>query len=180
MYYHEDEDMFFRIIDGLTRVFNWVILALTGTAIALLVPMMFLVAGDVIGRYLLNSPIPAVFEINSCFLMVLVVFFPLAYVHRRRQHVFVTLFTQNFPPRARAMLDAFSVTLGIVAFGLIGWYGMEIALKATKVREYSPGIIDVPVWMSKWIVPIGAFVFCIELLLDGAKHIKTIINPSSE
>jgi len=172
--------MFFHIIDRLSQGFNWVILTLTGISVALLVPMMFLVAGDVIGRYILKSPIPAVFEINSNFLMVLVVFFPLAYVHRRREHVFVTLFTERLPQRIKAALDTFSVTLGAVAFGLIGWYGMVFALKATKVREYSPGIVDVPVWMSKWIVPIGAFAFCFELMLDGAKQVKMIINPSSE
>lgn len=156
------------------------IVTLTGIAVALLVPMMFLVTGDVIGRYILKSPIPAVFEINSCFLMVLVVFFPLAYVHRRREHVFVILFTDKFPPRIKAALNTFSVILGALAFGLIGWYGLKFAVKATEVREYSPGIIDVPVWMSKWIIPIGALAFCIELLLDGAKNVKMIINPSSE
>jgi TRAP-type C4-dicarboxylate transport system permease small subunit len=172
--------MFFRIIDRFSRFFHWVILALTGISVALLVPMMFLVAGDVIGRYIFKSPIPAVFEINSNFLMVIVVFFPLAYVHRHGEHVFVTLFTEKFPPRIKAALDTFSVTLGAVVFGLIGWYGVIFALKATKVREYSPGIVDLPVWISKWIVPIGAFAFCVELMLSGAKQIKTMINPSSE
>ncbi|MBW1681425.1 MAG: TRAP transporter small permease [Deltaproteobacteria bacterium] len=172
--------MFFQIIDRLSRLFQWVILTLTGIAIALLVPMMFLVAGDVIGRYVFKSPIPAVFEINSCFLMVLVVFFPMAYVHRRREHVFVTLFTDKFPARVKAALDTFSVFVGAVAFGLIGWYGMIFAVKATEAREYSPGIIDVPVWISKWIVPIGALAFCIELLLDGMKHLREIFAPPAE
>jgi len=172
--------MFFRIIDRLIGILHWVALGLTGVAMALLVPMMFLVTGDVIGRYLFKSPIPAVFEINSCFIMVAVVFFPLAYVHERGQHVFVTLFTDKFPPRVRAALETFSLVLGALAFGLIGGYGTKFAIKATKVREYSPGIIDVPVWISKWIVPIGAFIFCLALLLDGAKHIQTIINPSTE
>lgn len=142
--------------------------------------MMFLIAGDVIGRYLLKSPIPAVFEINSHFLMVLVVFFPLAYVQRRKEHVFVSLFTDKLPPRARAVLDTLSVVIGITAFGLIGWYGLEIAVVATRVRDYIPGIIDVPVWISKWFVPIGAFALCLELLIDGVRHVGSVITGSSE
>jgi TRAP-type C4-dicarboxylate transport system permease small subunit len=172
--------MFFRFTDRLSRYFNWVALSLAGIAIALLVPMMFVVAADVIGRYFFNSPIPAVFEVNSNFLMVLVVFFPLAYVHRHKEHVFVSLFTDNLPPRIIAVLELASVILGAFVFCLIGWFGMEAAVRSTKVLEYSPGIIDVPVWISKWFVPIGAFAFSIDLLLDGAKHLKKIIDPSSE
>lgn len=172
--------MFFRIIDRMSWVFTGIVRTLTWIAVALLVPMMFLVAGDVIARYLLKSPIPAVFEINSCFLMVMVVFFPLAYVHRKKEHVFVTLFTEKLSIRVKAVLDTFSVSVGAFAFGMIGWYSMKSAIKATKVLEYSPGIIDVPVWLSKWIVPIGAFVFTLELLIDGGRQVKTIINPSEE
>jgi TRAP-type C4-dicarboxylate transport system permease small subunit len=167
-------------MDRLSWVFSGIVQTLTWIAVALLVPMMFLVAGDVIGRYLFKSPIPAVFEINSCFLMVMVVFFPLAYVQRRKEHVFVTLFTEKFPIRVKAALDTFAVAVGAFAFTMIGWYSMKTAIKATKVQEYSPGIIDVPVWLSKWIVPIGAFVFTVELIIDGGRHVKTIINPSEE
>jgi TRAP-type C4-dicarboxylate transport system permease small subunit len=169
-----------HIFDRLDRTVEKCAQLLTGAAMVLLVPMMFLVAGDVIGRYVFNSPIPAVFEINSNFLMVIVVFFPMAYVHVKGEHVFVTLFTEKMPMRVKAMFDAISVFLGAFIYSLIGWYGASVAFKATKVQEYSPGIIDVPVWMAKWIVPIGAFVFCIELVFSGIKHIKLIVNPSSE
>ncbi len=167
-----------RIIENLAGIHGGVIKFFTAVATALLFPMMLLVTADVIGRYVLSRPIPAVFEINSNFLMVLVVFFPLAYVHRRKEHVFVILFTEGFPPRAKAVLEMVSIILGVFAFGLIGWYGLEAAIAATKVREYIPGIIQVPVWMSQWIIPAGCFAFCVELLIDGFMHIQTIIKPS--
>jgi TRAP-type C4-dicarboxylate transport system permease small subunit len=175
-----DEGMFFRVIERIAQGYGWVMAVLMGTAIAVLVPMMFLVAGDVIGRYLLKQPIPAVFEINSHFLMVLVVFFPLAYVQRRKEHVFVTVFTEKFPPRAKALLDTLSILIGIIAFGLIGWYGLDVALVSTRVGDHIPGIIDVPVWISKWFVPIGAFALCLELLIDGARHVQALITGESK
>jgi len=172
--------MFFDVIDRLSRVYYWIVLGLTSVAVAVLAPMMFLIGGDVIARYLLRKPIPAVFEINSNFLMVLVVFFPLAYVHRHKEHVFVTLFTEKFSAMGKAILDVFSAILGIIAFGLIGWYGVDTALVATEAREYVPVMINVPVWISKWFVPIGCFAFCIELFLDALKQLQIIINPASE
>jgi TRAP-type C4-dicarboxylate transport system permease small subunit len=148
-----------------------VCIALTVLAVAVLVPMMFLIAGDVIGRYLLKKPIPGVFEINSYYLMVLVVFFPLAYVQRRRQHVFVTLFTERFSQRARSALDAVACLIGIVTFGLVAWYGLKVALVSTSVRDMIEGIINVPIWISKWFVPTGAFALCLQLLLDAILHL---------
>ena len=157
------EAVFNRVVDGLTYV-----------AVGLLVPMMFLVTADVIGRYLLNSPIPAVFEINSYFLMVLVVFFPLAYVDRHKEHVFVTLFTDRLGAKTRAVLETVSLVIGIAAYSLIGWYGLQRAIMSTEVREYISGIIDVPIWLAKWIIPIGCLVFVIELALDAVKHVRFI------
>jgi TRAP-type C4-dicarboxylate transport system permease small subunit len=57
------------MIERFGMIHGWVIKTLTALATALLAPMMFLVTGDVIGRYFLNMPIPTVFEINSNFLM---------------------------------------------------------------------------------------------------------------
>ncbi len=171
--------MLLHILDGLSYCFDWVVRILTGLAISLLIPMMFLVPGDVIGRYLLKKPIPAVFEINSCFLMVIVVFFPLAYVHRKKEHVFVSLFTQRFSLRMNDLLDALSVFLGALVFGLIGWYGLEQAIHSTQILEYIPGIIDIPVWISKWFVPIGSLVFSLELLRDGFRKFRDFIQSFS-
>jgi len=160
------------------RAFDRCVGILTGIAVGLLVPMMFLVTGDVIGRYVFNSPIPAVFEINSHFLMVLVVFFPLAYVHQRKEHVFVTLFTESMPLKTKAFLEGASAVLGLVLYGLIGWYGLQKAILSTRVLEYIPGIVNVPVWLSKWIIPIGCLAFCIELARDALNQFKTVFGAS--
>ena len=165
-------------VSGLGRFFDRFISILTGVAVGLLVPMMFLVTGDVIGRYILNSPIPAVFEINSHFLMVMVVFFPLAYVHHKKEHVFVTLFTDRLPLRGKAFLEGISAILGFMVYGLIGWYGLQKAILSTGLLEYIPGIVNVPVWLSKWIIPIGCLTFCIELLRDACKQFKTVFGVS--
>jgi TRAP-type C4-dicarboxylate transport system permease small subunit len=166
-------------VSGMGRMFDRFIGILTGVAVGLLVPMMFLVTGDVIGRYVFNSPIPAVFEINSHFLMVLVVFFPLAYVHHRKEHVFVTLFTDRLPAGGKAFLEGTSAILGMVLYGLIGWYGLQKAILSTRLLEYIPGIVNVPVWLSKWIIPIGCLAFCMELARDAFNQFKTVFKVSS-
>ena len=167
------------IIELFLRVHARVVAGLTTIAVGLLVPMMFLVTCDVIGRYVLNRPLPAVFEINSYFLMVAVVFFPLAHVHSRKEHVFVSLFTDRLGVRTRLILETLSLVLGIAVYALIGWYGLQRAISATLVREYISGVVDVPIWISKWFVPIGCFAFCVELAIDGVRHLKVIFSPSS-
>jgi TRAP-type C4-dicarboxylate transport system permease small subunit len=172
--------MYHGIVSCARKIQDGIVKGLTAAATAMLVPMMFLVTADVICRYVLNSPIPAVLEINSNFLMVLVVFFPLAYVHRRKEHVFVILFTEGFPVRVKLALEIVSILLGFCSFALIGWFGLETAVAATRVKEYIPGVIEVPIWISQWIIPIGAFAFCVELLLDGLEHVGAMFNPPPE
>ncbi|MBU1276369.1 MAG: TRAP transporter small permease [Proteobacteria bacterium] len=168
------------ILSGFRRVFNPFVNVLTGVAVLLMLPMMFLVTADVIGRYIFNKPIPAVFEINSYFIMVAVVFFPLAYVQRKKEHVFITLFTERLSSRVKAVLDTFSLIVGFVAYGLIGIYSLQRAIMATEVREYISGIIDMPVWLSKWIIPIGCLAFCIELLLDALENLPQIAGREAD
>jgi TRAP-type C4-dicarboxylate transport system permease small subunit len=172
--------MYRGIVSSARIIHDGIIKCLTAVATALLVPMMFLVTADVICRYVLNSPIPAVLETNSNFLMVSVVFFPLGYVHRRKEHVFVVLFTEGFPVRVKLALEIVSILLGFCSFALIGWFGLETAVAATRVKEYIPGVVNVPIWISQWIIPIGAFAFCVELLLDGLEHVGAMFSPSSE
>lgn len=167
---------FFR---NLPRTFDGLVKGLTWLSLFLLIPMMFLVPADVIGRYLLNKPIPAVFEINSYFLMVAVVFFPLAHVQQKKEHIYVNLFTKRFPVRWKALLDAFSLLIGLLAYFLIGWFGLKIAIHATSVREYVSGIINVPIWISKWFVPVGCFVFCIQLGRDALGNIRRLFAPEN-
>ncbi len=166
-------------VSGPGRLFDRFISILTGVAVGLLVPMMFLVTGDVIGRYIFNSPIPAVFEINSHFLMVMVVFFPLAYVHHKKEHVFVSLFTDRLPSGGKAFLEGASAIMGLIVYGLIGWFGLQKAIMSTRLLESIPGIVDVPVWLSKWIIPIGCLAFCMELSRDAFKQFKTVFGVSN-
>jgi TRAP-type C4-dicarboxylate transport system permease small subunit len=167
-------------LSGFRRVFDRQANLLTWVATLMLLPMMFSVTADVIGRYILNRPIPAVFEINSYFIMVLVVFFPLAYVQRKKEHVFVSLFTDWLPAKARTLLEIVSMLIGFFCYGFIFFYSMERAVVATRVREYISGIIDMPVWLSKWIVPIGCLAFCLQLLLDITDRLRQVLGRGSE
>ena len=168
-----------ELLSGFRRIFDRFVNLLTWVAVLLLLPMMFLVTADVIGRYIFNSPIPAVFEINSYFIMVLVVFFPLAYVQSKKEHIFITLFTDWMSERLKALLETVSVLIGFASFGFIGFYSMQRAILATKVREYISGIIDIPIWLSKWIIPIGCLAFCIELLLNALERLPIILGRKS-
>ncbi len=163
-----------QLFNTITSLFDRFVKVLSSLAILLLIPMMFLVPADVVGRCL-KTPIPVVFEINSYFLMVAIVFFPLAFVQQNREHIYVNLFTRSCPERIKGAMDIFSLLTGIIAYGLIGWYGLETAIHSTGIQEYVSGGIDLPIWISKWFVPLGSFVFCLQLLRDTAHHIKRIL-----
>jgi TRAP-type C4-dicarboxylate transport system permease small subunit len=85
--------------------------------------MMFITFADVIGRYFLNAPVPAAFQLTE-FAMGLVIFAALPILCAREQHVTIDLFAKLFTGRAQrirlAAINAFSTAvMAVIAWRLL-------------------------------------------------------------
>ncbi|WP_339948108.1 TRAP transporter small permease [uncultured Albimonas sp.] len=147
---------------------NRVMLAAAGVALGL---MMVNTVADILGKYLLNQPVPGTIAIVSWYWMVSVAFMPVAYVQARREHLMVELFTMRLSPRAKAGMDVAVAAAGALYMGLLTWLVWEEALVATRRGEFQDiTVMDLPVWPSRWILP-AAFglmtaVLAIQCVLD--------------
>lgn len=144
-----------------------------------MVLMMLHVTFDVVVRALYSVPltaplIEAVFggllvgtiEVVSTYYMVAVLFLPLALVTLRREHIFVELFTQKMSPRGQALVSCLSWALGVIYVVGLAWRGWDEALLQTEVREaWETATYDLPVWPSRWFVPLGCGAMAIGMLL---------------
>src|SRR6266567_2009403 len=77
-----------------------------------LILMMLHVNADVVGRLLLNHPIPVTIEVVSYYYMVAVIFLPLAAVERADHHIAVDLLSQHF----RGALRRWTLALAALAY----------------------------------------------------------------
>ena len=140
--------------------------ALARTAMAL---MLVLILVQVFTRYVLNDALPVV-GITEVYLMPIIVFFSLSRVEAMNAHIRVDLLYGRLTARAQRWLDAAIMLAGAVFWGLVAWYGTD-EMKTAYARDYlTSGEFAWPLWMALLVVPVGAGLFTLRLLLGFAQR----------
>ncbi|MBW1802388.1 MAG: TRAP transporter small permease [Deltaproteobacteria bacterium] len=161
------------------RLNRWENLADRGLAVAaaaIILAMMFLTTMDVVLRYIFNSPLPGVYELQE-FMLVGAVFLGLAYIQSLKGHIYVDLFTNRFTERGQAVLAIVSHSVSLLIFALITWQGGLRAWTALITGQSREGLISYPLWPAKWTLTIGAGFFCLRLALDIVVDCYHLRNP---
>lgn len=151
-----------RSIGGLSDLLMWV----GGIALVL---MMAQVSLDVAGKYLFNTPVPLTLEMVSNYYMVAVVFLPLAAVERRNGHIHVEMLYAVLPRVPKRLLDILTYSLGIFLFFMLTERAWLSAMKKFRVGEFIMGSYPVPIWQSRFLVPVGCAVILALLVLKLAR-----------
>lgn len=134
--------------------------------------IMATLAYEVVARYVFNAPTIWVYEINAyvfCFYTALAG----GYVMLQNAHVNVEILYEKFSPRKKSLINVLtSVCFFSVIITLI-WKSGFAAWESWEAKEESFSLLASPIYPSKMIIPVGAFLF----LLQGiAKLIRDIIT----
>lgn len=87
---------------------------------------------DVIGRNLLNKPLPGTIELTEL-LMATMIFAVLPSISRQNDHVVIDLLDAVVPARFKRAQLAFANSLGVIAFAVICW---QVWVEAGKTAKY--------------------------------------------
>ena len=139
--------------------------------------MMLHIAADVVGRTVFNHPLPGTTEIVSAYYMVAVAYLPWAWVALNNGHITVELFTRKASPATIAWLDIMAKLLTITYIGVFVWQTFTMAIQQTRsgeAWEASTGYL--PVWPSRWVLPIAGFVMVAYLVLRVIKDIGLALS----
>ena len=132
---------------------------------AVMLLMVFHIVADAVLRHFFNSPLPGTIEIVSNWYMVALAFLPLGYVQLHREHLMVEVFTKEISPRVLRLIDA---VVQVVCLALLGLYITQVviaALAKTELREALEATwFDIPVWPTRWFLPIGLGVMALCIL----------------
>jgi TRAP-type C4-dicarboxylate transport system permease small subunit len=127
----------------------------------------------VIGRFLFNRPIHGVTEITE-FFMVSLLYFTLPYTQALKAHINVEIFTLHYSPRNRLVSGVLTYFLGLFVFALITWQGIKSAADAWKIQEVTFGLLELPLFPAKILVPIGSFFLCSRFVLDIVEGLRKL------
>lgn len=153
------------------RAIEWVAYALAAVAAVCLILMMGQIVVDVALKYLLNRPIQGNLEIVSFYYMVGVVFLPLAFVELRHEHISVDLFVLMMPNAVRRIIYALASLVAASFFALLAYQTFVDAVNATRIGEVMMGTNFVPIWPSRWFLPVGFAVMSAVNVLHALRSI---------
>jgi len=118
--------------------------ALEAVSALLLVALMAITVIDVVGRYLLNAPLPGAFEMTELMLGALV-FAALPLVSRAGSHVEVDLFVSLMPARAARALGLFAASVSALVLVYFAW-----RLGHLGVQQWHDGSRSVSLGVPFW------------------------------
>ena len=110
---------------SLEKALFWVIRQASNLAMIVLMAMVLLVVVDITLRRFFNSPLSWSFEVIEV-LLVIVVFFTVAYCCITKGHISVDLLTSRLSKRGQAILEIFSYFLGIVLFVFMTYCSIKV------------------------------------------------------
>lgn len=134
---------------------------------------MALTSADVIGRYFFNHPVPGALEISES-MLVGILFLSIAYIQSMKGHINMELLFERLPKKAQLYLDVLAVLTGMFVFAAFTWCGGSDAWTALVSGDYIEGVIRIPYWPSKILVPIGCGMIFIRFIFDLITHISEL------
>ncbi len=143
-------------------------LAIAGSAVLCI--LVALTTLDVLLRYFLNHPIKGVFELNEL-MMAAIVALSWGYTTYGKAHISVDLVVSHFSKRFQRKIEAFNLLLGILFWCLVVWQSLLYTLSSRRVNEHSD-ILEIPTFYFKAMIPLGAFLMTLELILNLIKAIR--------
>jgi TRAP-type transport system small permease protein len=139
--------------------------------------VMLLTVSDVIGRGFLNQPINGTYELSRYFLAVMTLL-AIAYTQQSGQHIAVDYFVNRLSPRRRFVLNIVITVLGLTFFSLVTWQGWEGGWDSIQTKVCSD-TLRIPLFPFEFLVAVGAFFLCIELLFELVT-MKSVQNIDSK
>ena len=144
----------------------------------MLLGMMFIGAADVIGRYVLNSPITGAMETNQL-LMGGMVFLAWAYTQSKKAHVTVDIIFTSYPPRVQAICTMIMMCIACVLFSIMTWQSIGMVISDWQTGRLVK-IILIPIAPFKALVPLGALFLAVECLIQALHAIPIIVRGKGD
>nr|WP_277346098.1 TRAP transporter small permease [Sneathiella chinensis] len=119
---------------------------------------------DVLCKYLFNMPLIWTMDVVVSYMMVAIVFLPLAEVEKQNGHICVELFTQTLGPMWRRGVEIFATVVATVYFMALTWRSWGDAVNKFHVGEYVMGEAQVTIWPGRFFVPLGCGMLVLLLL----------------
>jgi TRAP-type C4-dicarboxylate transport system permease small subunit len=132
--------------------------------------LMFLTVADVLGRYLLNYPVPGTFELTEM-LMVPIVFLALGLAQHHDEHISLDLAYNYFPAQLKRASDVFVDLVTFVVVIAITWQLYDYSVRMLD-GNYTTAVLQLPIQPFVIVAVAGAAAYVFALMCNLRKPNK--------
>lgn len=130
---------------------------------------------EVVSRYLFNAPTQWVNELSE-YLLTGVVMLGGGYCLAEYEHVRVDILHRNFSDRFKALIEIFTFLLVMTFVTAIVWKGGEASYDALINNRRSMSLMEMPLFPSMVLVPIGALLLGLQSLAGALRAIMELMG----
>jgi TRAP-type C4-dicarboxylate transport system permease small subunit len=164
-----------RTLAGLERIENF-----TGhIASIILFLVMAIATADVAMRYIFNAPFPWAYDLISLYLMVALFYLVVSGTFAHHAHISVDILHGFMSDNARRVCEIIICALSAILFALITYAGADRAITSYINKDVMAGIIEWPTWISIILVPLGAGMLTLRLILHFLGHSISLLTGTS-
>jgi len=162
-------DRFFESLDAVVIRINKVFVFIGAL---LLVGLMVCVNLDLFMRFVFRSPIIGMNEITELFLLY-ITFLGTAWVYRDDAHVVVDVLLYNLVEGRKkdVLILQNHIIVGVISLILV-YYGTSATIDHLVRNVRNPTILETPIALAIGIIPVGAFVLLLEVILKGWRLLR--------
>lgn len=143
-------------------------------AVIAMFAIMTIVVSDVFMRYVLNSPFAWAYDLVGLYLLATVFFFSLSGTFAAHAHVSVDLLMHQLGPLGRRRAETLGALVGLMVMAPIAWVGFQRMLESLAGDDRLPGALPWPTWIADALVPIGAGLLALRLVLSFVGHAASL------
>jgi len=135
---------------------------------------MLIGTSDTLGRYLADHPILGALEISQI-LLASIVLLSWSYVQHIDEHIKVDILTSAYKPKIQILVNLLGKILVLGLFIVIAWSGIVIVIQDISSTKVFPNI-SIPVYLVKIILPFGALLIVVELIIQIFSLVSRILK----
>jgi len=160
------------LLSGLATAGTWAAIIVEVAAAIAVVALATHTAFDVVRREALGAGAIGTLEFVTNYYMIAAVFLGLMVAQRQREHIEVSVLFDRLPTSTRRFVALAGQLLTIGFVLALANYGLLEAMNKMADGEYS-GVADVPIWPSRFLVPLGFAAYAIHLGIDAVRDFRS-------
>lgn len=130
---------------------------------------------EVIFRYFLKSPTIWSNELCSIIFGIYMMLGG-AYVHMKKAHVTMDIFSSKFSVRTKAVVDAITFLFTLVFLGVMIYKGGQRFIQTVRLNEHSTSVWAPTLIPTRLCLPVGCALFLLQALAQFVRDIIVIVK----